>query len=251
MSATLWDGLVARYCPSLDTDGNGTTTLHNLDGNGAEVGSNDGTLTNMNAATDWVVDTDHGGVRALDLDGVNDRIDLYDLPLLANMTLACWVKTRVYDGPKDLWVKRHSAGTTTVNSSEFLVAFEDTDGLGIAYWSSDGTYSGFIASSFPASPLNTWTHLGLTLSPSNVVIYINGVGETFSTPFSTRADDSSQLQFGAGNGGSSTRFYDGLVDDLCVFSETKSATDIALLAHSRGIKGTSSRINRGLINATR
>lgn len=248
MSATLWNGLVARYCPSLDTDGNGTTTLHNLDGNGAEVGSNDGTLTDMDAATDWVVSD---GKLALDLDGVNDRIDLYDLPLLANMTLSCWVKTRTYSGAKDLWTKRHSTGTTTLNSSEFLVAFNETDGFGIGYWSSDGTYSGFTASSFPTSPLNTWTHLGLTLSPSNVVIYINGVGETFSTPFATRADGNSQLQFGAANGGTSTRFFDGLVDDMCVFNVAKSATDIAILSGQRGIKVTVPRINRGLINATR
>lgn len=57
------------WCPSRDTAGNGTTTLNDL------VGSNNGTLTSMDPATDWVSDIDAGGVRSLDFDGVNDRVE--------------------------------------------------------------------------------------------------------------------------------------------------------------------------------
>jgi len=61
---------IAAWIPSLDTAGNGTTTLTDL------VGSNDGTLTGMDAATDWVADTDAGGIRALDFDGVDDYVEI-------------------------------------------------------------------------------------------------------------------------------------------------------------------------------
>ena len=43
---------VGWWCPSLDDTGNGTVTLNDLSGSG-----DDGTLTNMDAATDWVSDT--------------------------------------------------------------------------------------------------------------------------------------------------------------------------------------------------
>lgn len=78
---------VAAWIPSRDGAGNGTTTLTDL------VGSNNGTLTNMDAATDWVADTDAGGVRALDFDGVNDRVNApVSLSLTSDFSMSCWIK---------------------------------------------------------------------------------------------------------------------------------------------------------------
>jgi hypothetical protein len=57
---------VAAWIPSLDTAGNGTTTLTDL------VGTIDGVLTDMDPATDWVADA--GGTTKLVFDGVNDRV---------------------------------------------------------------------------------------------------------------------------------------------------------------------------------
>jgi hypothetical protein len=82
---------VAAWIPSLDTAGNGTTTLTDLTGNGY-----DGTLTNMDAATDWVADSDAGGVTALEFDGSNDVVFVPGLePVFAgatNVTISFWVK---------------------------------------------------------------------------------------------------------------------------------------------------------------
>ena len=79
---------VAAWIPSLDTAGNGTTTLTDLTGNGY-----DGTLTNMDAATDWVADTDAGGVRALDFDGVNDYVATsYNAGGATALSLSFWAK---------------------------------------------------------------------------------------------------------------------------------------------------------------
>ena len=61
----LWKGLVGAWMPSFGVTGG---TLKDVSGNG-----NDGTLTNMDAATDWVA-TSKG--LALDFDGVNDRVDI-------------------------------------------------------------------------------------------------------------------------------------------------------------------------------
>lgn len=59
----LWRGCVGAWAPCLGPTG---LRLHDL-----SVYHNWGTLTNMDAATDWVV---NGGRYALDLDGVNDYL---------------------------------------------------------------------------------------------------------------------------------------------------------------------------------
>lgn len=61
----VWLGSIAALCPSQDTTGDGTTTLTDF------TGVSSGTLTNMDASTDWVTDS---GKRCLDLDGANDYV---------------------------------------------------------------------------------------------------------------------------------------------------------------------------------
>ena len=65
----LWRGVVGAWAPCLGPSG---TRLHDHSGR-----ANWGTLTNMDAATDWVVD---GGQYALDFDGSNDYVDCGTLP---------------------------------------------------------------------------------------------------------------------------------------------------------------------------
>ena len=80
----LWDGLVGAWMPSLGVTGE---TLRDVSGNG-----NHGTLTNMDAASDWVA-TSKG--LALDFDGNDDRvladIRINDLRLNSNLprTVTC------------------------------------------------------------------------------------------------------------------------------------------------------------------
>ena len=66
----LWDGLVGAWMPSLGVTGD---TLRDVSGNG-----NHGTLTNMDAATDWV--TTSKGL-ALDFDGIGDHASIPDSPV--------------------------------------------------------------------------------------------------------------------------------------------------------------------------
>jgi hypothetical protein len=69
-SPHLWNGLVGAWMPSLGVTGD---TLRDVSGNG-----NHGTLTGMDAATDWV--TTSKGL-ALDFDGSNDYVKPYNLPV--------------------------------------------------------------------------------------------------------------------------------------------------------------------------
>jgi len=58
---------VGWWCPSLDDTGNGTLTFYDLISGGISGSLNNG------ETGDWVSDTASGGVRAITLDGVNER----------------------------------------------------------------------------------------------------------------------------------------------------------------------------------
>lgn len=83
--ANLWDGLVGHWAPPLGPTG---LTLFDVSGNG-----NHGALTNMDAATDWVV-----GEKgyALDYGGASDFVDIPNVDALImgtqSWTVSAWAK---------------------------------------------------------------------------------------------------------------------------------------------------------------
>lgn len=151
---------IAAWIPSLDTAGNGTTTLIDL------VGDNHGTLTDMDAATDWVADTDSGGVRALDFDGTNDHVVMtYGGDLLSTgvWSITAWV----------YWVgaSGHAYGfgdSTTTSRYCSMLANSGSLQFNIAGPSQGTTI--FTAGSLPVG----WHQVTLTMSPSGAAVYVNG-----------------------------------------------------------------------------
>ena len=77
----LWDGVVGAWAPCLGPTG---SRLHDHSRR-----SNWGTLTNMDNATDWVVD---GGQYALDFDGSNDQVNTNITTQFADFTVWCWFR---------------------------------------------------------------------------------------------------------------------------------------------------------------
>jgi hypothetical protein len=75
----LWNGVVGYWAPCLGPTG---LRLHDV-----SRGNNWGTLTNMDAASDWVVD---GGQYALDFDGTNDYVQLSSVPIGGPLTVSVW-----------------------------------------------------------------------------------------------------------------------------------------------------------------
>jgi hypothetical protein len=77
----LWDGVVGYWAPCLGPSG---TRLHDV-----SRFNNWGTLTNMDAATDWVIDS---GQYALDFDGTNDHVSCGIVPIGGACTVSCWTR---------------------------------------------------------------------------------------------------------------------------------------------------------------
>lgn len=93
----LWKGLVGAWMPSLGVTGD---TLRDVSGNG-----NDGTLTNMDAASDWVA-TSKGW--ALDFDGSGEHVNCGDIlneEIDNSLTMTCFCKPAVFGGFQNIFSK--------------------------------------------------------------------------------------------------------------------------------------------------
>jgi hypothetical protein len=217
---------IAAWVPSRDDAGNGTTTLNDL------VGTANGTLTNMDPATDWVADTDAGGVRALDFDASNDVVLITDTRQWhqADFSFACWA----------LWSGPGVGSYGTVFS-------RDNGGLNWCFLSRDAfSFGGRLSINFfngSSNPgvrsttvlsLNTWYHVGFSVSGNTCSIYVNGVAEASASIATWTRPAINNLQLGRWNVGGG-RTMAGRIDDARLFDQALDATDIAALyAAQRG-----------------
>lgn len=224
---------IVAWVPSLDTVGNGTTTLTDL------VGTNNGTLINMDAATDWVTDTDAGGVRALDFDGGNDRVDATVPTITGPWTISGWFFFRTLG---------------LADSDPVLFNFSTTIYLAVGPSSRLQFFSGgwrsFSSSSIPT---NQWIHIVFTrTSAGQCRAYVNSasVGVLSFNP----GDIQSPARIGGRN--DTTTAPDGRSDDVRIWDVELNVDDIAYLysgGMGRGIVASTGkkrpRINGSLINS--
>jgi hypothetical protein len=165
---------VSVWCPSRDDAGNGTTTLTDL------VGSKNGTLTNMDPATDWVSDTNAGGIRALDFDSVDDSVRTSATTLFSTsqLSLSAWV------------FRRDNRITSLIGQWGGTSAFVWVVNVGRFSPGDFGVFTNILSGEFPnvftsgnVIPLNTWTHLALSYNGSltaldRVQLWVNGVSQS-------------------------------------------------------------------------
>lgn len=214
---------IAAWIPSLDTAGNGTTTLNNLIGGGGN-----GTLTN---GPTWVSDTEAGGVRAISYDGINDKVAVTlasTLSITSAFSMSCWVKLPAGNGDGAFF---KISGQT---SNGFAV------GIGNGIFENPGLYlislREALAWHTTAFILGTgWKHVVASFTPNTTLVYIDGtLRQTVSGAF-----------FGPGNnlidlGGYSApaaRYTAHLGDDYRLFTQTLDSTDIAYLYNSGNGRG--------------
>jgi hypothetical protein len=236
---------VAAWIPSRDTAGNGTTTLTDL------VGSNNGTLTNMDAATDWVNDISNGGIRALDFDGLNDFINLGNTTGLAStaFTVSFWMRWNGADANNNRGlIGKYGSG----NTRGWAIATANTDSVGISEINQPGTvvfYYQSNASTFNSSQAigsvgttvnnNAWRHVVCTFNPSiRTEIFIDGTSArntTLSVPSSV-ASHASSAEIARYASNAATCFL-GRLDDLRVFNTALNSSDIAYLYNGGNGRG--------------
>jgi len=195
-------------------DGTGSTTAADSSGNG-----NDGTLANMDPATDWVAGKIGG---ALDFEGVKDKVSRTSLSydLTGDLTVSAWMKP----------------ATCEVSGACFVVEFQDAggDSLSLRYDNANqnikigdaGTVHGFTST----ASLKTWSHLVYIWhdATNQHAVYINGVLDARGLVGGTFTGGNMD-NFTLGSNTSNVRHYGGLLDDVRLYNRALSASEIAAL----------------------
>ena len=165
---------------------------------------------------------------AIEFDGVDDYVDCGDDPSLAittAITVAAWVKTKdvgngqhnpfVTRGDRTYGLKHNESGKI-----EFFIYDNNT------WWS---------AAHAPGSSFNgTWHHVAGTYDGSDVRLYIDGV-ERHSTPHTGTIDNQAySLNIGR-NAEEADRFYNGAIDEVCIYARALSAVEILFLHNNPGL----------------
>lgn len=232
--ATLRNGLVGAWCPSL-----GATGYTLLDRSG---GNSHGTLTNMGGQSVW---QGYPGGVALALDGTNDYALSRNLPIYGaetQLTLSAWVR------PANITQTRAilSLGNETLAQRRMML---QRNGL----LEANGFNTDFRGSS-SVLVANAWQHLAIVYhssSVSDVLLYRNGISLSGSvtagsalSAFTNRA-----ATIGGNNAGGEN--WAGAIDDVRVYSRALTQAEIALLASGRGIGLLPTRHRRASVLGSR
>ena len=212
----LWKGLVGAWMPSFGVTGG---TLKDVSGNG-----NDGALTNMDAATDWVA-TSKG--LALDFDGVNDYVDCGSdskFELTESFSLECWAKTKGVSNVRTI------AGNidTTSDNCNYRIALTNSNSLAVGQFTSAGSFKNVSI----AGPLNnTWNHYVLTWDNASLTIYLNTASS--SANYSGLTPDTNFTKFYVGRFtsgvGTANDFWNGQLFSVRVYDRALSPSEIKQL----------------------
>jgi hypothetical protein len=235
------------WIPSLDTSGNGTTTLNQLLG-----GGNNGTLTNFalsGSTSNWVADTASGGVRAIAFDSANDYVQCGAITSLNGASKASY----------SAWIYRASAQSAGSSMCGFGANSGDPgeDGINSAF----GVF--WVPNQFPfngeirflcqggsnvygqVSLTGTgWQHVvvafdgTLTGNANRLKAWINGTSRTLSY---TGTIGSALGTVGANYTLGTTdlaNFYGGRIDDVRLFiGQTLDGSDATYLYNSNAGRG--------------
>jgi len=213
----LWKGLVGAWMPSFGVTGG---TLKVVSGNG-----NDGTLTNMDAATDWVA-TSKG--LALDFDGVNDSIGFQQK------------KLPIGSDPRTVTVRFKM----TSDANAAIVNWGGNSSVG-SRWNLWRTQTIFGGQKIGIECLNVyklidwnfdtnWHDLTVTLSSSNLnscKIYFDGSeGATSASSGTSTTLNTNATDFVVGRlTGTSIQYFPGKISYVSIYNRALSPTEIKQL----------------------
>lgn len=195
------------------------TTLYN------EIGERNGTSTN--------VDFGVGGksLYGARFNGSSSKITVEDSSAnafgFANMTgsISTWVNPTVLGTAMGIAAKRDQGSPG--NRQWILRKYSDNKIQFYAY-QSDGNSQSLTSTS--TIPLNTWTHVVVTITTSEMKIYLNGVlDKTAATSYTSIQNDGADLTIGTQGANSSSNYWNGLIDQVRIFDKAISAAEVSKL----------------------
>jgi hypothetical protein len=207
---TLGKDLVGHW--KLDED-SGTTASD------SSTHGNDGTLINMDPATDWVPGQIDG---ALEFDGVNDHVLVPHIPslsLINQLTVAAWICKGTTVG-YDLALNK---GTSGSKHNYWFGTLDDE----ITFGFHDGGFREFNTSGVDLQT-GTWYHIAATFNNANdsVRVYLNGAEVDNWSPNEEPLTNTEDLYIGRTQYG---EYWDGKLDDVRIYNRVLDQTEIQAL----------------------
>ena len=204
-----FEGLAGAWCPSVT--GPTGLNLYNLQGRNIN-----GTLTNMDAPTDWVRSQ---GLYALDFDGTNDFISLGsragDLTETIPFTVSAWALARTTGSNRGL-LSRDA-------SSPYALSIRFNFGSTLNVLCDGVEITG------PTITTDVWFHSVFTFATSLRRIYLNGVQSVESTASYTITANNDELRIGTDFNAASDRVWDGLIGEITIWNRALTAGEIQQL----------------------
>lgn len=202
---------------------------------------NNGTLSNMDPATDWVVGPNRrpGGWGALDFDGTNDRVPMASsITAPTNLTVSAWWNTASITSPdvRHLFADGNSTGNVYWRP-QCLNAQKPAYGYG----SSSGNSRRWDATNNIVTATGVWWHIVWTqVGTDTPVLYVNGVAQAVTLASSAGTNTRPTAQGAAlGSLGLFTAvpgfFWTGFGDDIRLYDRVLSDAEVMeLYRNSRG-----------------
>lgn len=221
-------GLVGAWCPSIS--GANGVRLNDLSGQ-----QNHGTLTNMDAATDWVPS---GSGLALDFDGSNDYVTAR-IPTMELSTEGCTLS---------IWY-RNSTGTTGVyaalcsstSGTQFLIFQASGSAINLGHRNNAG---GDAATSGGTWQSAIWKNIIAVSTTSALTLYSDGI-QISTLSRTAQATTFNQISIGALNrAGLLSNYSLSQQDDIRVYKRALTLSEIQLLY--TGGRGVGLRENLGM-----
>lgn len=221
MSRNILQGLIGAWCPTLGPSG---YTLLDRSGRGQH-----GTLTNMDAGTDWVGTP---GGWALDYDGTNDYISIPNRLSYTSgqwLSVSAWFRRNVTSAYHEIINKFN--GTSAANEDGWLVRVTNGNKLLFTIGQS-GSYGQFESTATYSD--TAWHHIMVSLcvgAGSTLKMYYDGAEVALSSSGTVNAvPDSDATAYAINIGaqryaGVSYRLLNGQVGDCAVWHAPKTAVD--------------------------
>ena len=191
----------------LDFDDGAGATAQDTSGNDL-----DGTLSASGAT--WSGAGHSGGAVDFNGSGTITVPDDSDLDLTSKMTLEAWVRPKTTATWQTVMMKEAPPWTLSYGMDATAQNMSSNAWVG-----GNGLYG-------PATPLNQWTHLAFTLDGGVGRLYRNGTLVSQASGMGSAAPTNGVLRIG-GNSIWANEGFVGLIDEVRVWDEALSATDIA------------------------
>jgi len=206
-------------------DNTNNAVLDSASGTGGDLSFNTGILTSAQSYNLYAVSNG----AALDFDGTNDRvITPYTLSSTSTLTVEAWVYPRGTSWNRFISSYR---GSSNMLAGEFVmdnITSSSNNGRALRVGLASTSSNQQLVEVANVLTLNTWNHIAFTFDNGSVILYVNGIQVHSGTvTFTTIPTSTSNVCFGEDRFVSGTDFFDGKMDEVRIWSTSRTVTEIA------------------------